>query len=220
MIISGYFAHIATHPATVWSFYGFGLGCAFFIARNMFYKYIRIRGKKEQSINNKIYQFLCLYTLIVWNIFPISFIFFKTNIISYEIQSIIYVYLDILAKGLLGIILIGARDMMDKKVGRIVRFANAIVHVYTREKSITDGELVTGESDETFTPPPSLDDLTPAEKDFITGQNPRNHTTITVDPKPHHTPVSKTSIVPMNNTPVTKKLIRSNSSPAHLKRSK
>jgi hypothetical protein len=111
----------------------------------------------------------------------------------------------------------GARDMMDKKVGRMVRFTKAIVHVYTPEKEITEEEVVT---DESLTPPPSLETLTSADKDFLTGQSPRNHTAITVDPKPQCMSVSKTSIVPMNNTPVTKKLIRSNSTPAQLNRSK
>jgi len=240
MYTFGYYAHIATHPASVWSFYGVCLCCAYFMGRNMFNKYTNIRLKKKQSINNKIYQFLCVYTLIIWGLFPISFIFYKTNIISYEVQSIIYVYLDIFAKGLLGVILMGARDMLDKKEGRMVRFTTAIIHVYTREKSITDDELVTGESDETltpppslddltpaekdfitgesdetFTPPPSLDDLTPAEKDFITGQTPKNHTIVTVAPKPQNTP-SKSRVVPIDDAPVIKKLTRTNSSPAHL----
>jgi bacteriorhodopsin len=205
MIISGYFAHVASHNATIWSFYSFGGGCAYFIGRNMYLKYDRIRHKKIQSITNKIYQFLCVYTAIVWNIFPISFIFYKTGMISYEIQNILYVYLDIFAKGFLGIILMGARDIMDKKEGRMVRFTNAIIHVYTREKSITEEEVVTDTTDDgSLTPPPSLEELTPAEKDFITGKTPN---------KPH-------TIIPVNDAPLPKptrspqtKIVRSHSSP-------
>jgi hypothetical protein len=190
------------------------------MGRNMFNKYTNIRLKKKQSINNKIYQFLCVYTLIIWGLFPISFIFYKTSIISYEVQSIIYVYLDIFAKGLLGVILMGARDMLDKKEGRMVRFTTAIIHVYTREKSITDEEVVTDTSDISLTPPPSLDDLTPAEKDFLTGQTPKNHTIVTVAPKPQNTLSKSHAVVPIDDAPVIKKLTRTNSSPAHLKHSK
>jgi hypothetical protein len=189
----------------------------------MYLKYDRIRHKKIQSITNIIYQFLCVYTAIVWNIFPISFIFYKTGMISYEIQSILYVYMDIFAKGFLGIILMGARDIMDKKEGRMVRFTNAIIHVYTREKSITEEEVVSAATDESdttddrsLTPPPSLEELTPAEKDFITGKTPRPLLEPPIKPKllkPH-------TIIPVNDAPLPKpsrspqtKIVRSHSSP-------
>ena len=229
MIISGYFAHIATHNSTIWSFYCFGMGCTYFIGRNMYLKYTRIRHKKIQSITNIIYQFLCVYTAIVWNIFPISFIFYKTGMISYEIQSILYVYMDIFAKGFLGVILMGARDIMDKKEGRMVRFTNTIINVYTREKSITGGEVVSAATDESvvtdesdatenrsLAPPPSLEELTPAEKDFITGKTPPPSQEPPIRPKllkPH-------TIIPVNDVPLPKpirspqtKIVRSHSSP-------
>ena len=134
--------------------------------------------------------------------------------------------MDIFAKGFLGVILMGARDIMDKKEGRMVRFTNAIIHVYTREKSITDGEVVSAATDESdvtdesenrsLTPPPSLEELTPAEKDFITGKTPPPSQEPPIRPKllkPH-------TIIPVNDAPLPKpsrspqtKIVRSHSSP-------
>ena len=218
MIISGYFAHVATHLGAIWSFYGFSVGCAYFIANSMFRTYKRIKSKKIKTINNKTYMLLCVYTSIVWCLFPFTFILYKTGVLPFEVQSIFYVYLDIFAKGVFGVILIGARDMMDKKQGRMVQFAKTVIHVYTPLKSLTEEETVT--DDESLTPPPSLEELTPAEKDFITGKTPlpsKPHTIIPIDDA-KWSRTSRNSVRPTPQPQPQKKLVRANSSPAHLTR--
>jgi bacteriorhodopsin len=138
MIVSGYMAYTASQPAAIWSFYAFSFLNAYFIIQLMFNKYYNLIQRKSKKINTKFYRFLCIYTLIIWGIFPIRFILYKTNVISFEVETMIYVYLDILAKGFFGMVLVGARDMIDDKRTRMVRFARSIVHIFPADEPVED----------------------------------------------------------------------------------
>lgn len=170
MIVSGYLSHIATHPAAIWTFYMCGISSAYAIICMMIRKYHILNRIKIKNINIKTYRFLSIYTLIIWSIFPIIFILSKTGQITYDIETILYVYLDILSKGVFGLILVGVHVMLENKPTRVVRFARAIVHVYPVEDTVTEGDVIT----DTSTPASSLDTLTTSEEEFITGVSPHS----------------------------------------------
>lgn len=140
MIISGYIAHIATDPIAIWTMFGFGCLNGIIVIIYMMRYFEKVTFEHRKTMPFRTFLFLSWYTLILWCFFPFIFILFKTNVISYEGEICFYVYLDIFAKGVFGLVLLGARDAIQNHKGRIVRFAKAVISIVPLER--TDNSVV------------------------------------------------------------------------------
>lgn len=139
MIICGYISYLATDPIAIWTLFSFGCLNGIILGIQMI-KYIdKLLCKYQRNLNERAFIFLSWYMIVIWVCFPVIFILKKMNVISLEVELCSYVYLDIFAKGLFGMVIIGIRDKMHdvNSTTRLVRFANTIISIVPMERTDT-----------------------------------------------------------------------------------
>ena len=139
MFICGYISYLATDPIAIWTLFSFGCLNGVIIGIQMLRYIHKLMCKYQRSFNERAFIFLSWHMIIVWFCFPVLFILKKTNKISLEFELCSYVYLDIFAKGLFGVLVIGIRDTMHdvNSTTRMVRFANTIISIIPMERTDT-----------------------------------------------------------------------------------
>lgn len=113
MMWSGWSAVIATTKTIKWVF--FAIGCFFYAPILSTLLGSLRQGVQKKSIKvKKLYNFLSLYTVIVWNSYPILWVLHDGfHLIDLNTECIIHTCIDFFAKDLFGYILISNHDVFE-----------------------------------------------------------------------------------------------------------
>jgi len=112
MIVSGLIgALIGGHSGWCWAFWGFGMLCFLPIVWILGYQ---LPDSSVTGAQGDIYGKVAKLTIVFWSAYPVVWCLAEgTSGISSDTETILYTFLDIVAKSVFGLLIVSARDGLD-----------------------------------------------------------------------------------------------------------
>lgn len=116
MILSGLAgALIGGSDTTSWACWGFGMLCFLPIVKFLL---VDLPGNASGSAS-AIFKKVSMLTVVFWSLYPLVWILAEgTSVISSDIETVLYTILDVTAKSVFGLLIVGARDGLDDALAR------------------------------------------------------------------------------------------------------
>jgi bacteriorhodopsin len=84
--------------SAVWPLYTFSTACMLVIMVSLIVHLRAIHQSHSGTAESKAFNFLAVWTIVLWSSYPILFVLSKTHVMDYDAESIIFCILDVLAK--------------------------------------------------------------------------------------------------------------------------
>ena len=129
MIGSGYGSQLAWTSEGMWPLYIYSCVCELLIMVILMTHLRMLVVEHDGTAEGHAFQFLSVWTFCVWWTYPVLFLLVRYELISYDIESVCYSCLDMLAKGIFGFVLVGSREALEGETTAIALMAMSMIGV-------------------------------------------------------------------------------------------
>ena len=116
MLVSGYISYITTNQTLSFIMFGLGSLC-YIILFTIYVKNLKIfsNDTRQTKLRSRICYVIYSTMAIIWTLYPIIDILFKTEIIDFKTTSTIFVVIDVLTKGVFTTLMLGSKEIYQAR---------------------------------------------------------------------------------------------------------
>jgi hypothetical protein len=129
MIGSGYGSQLAWTSEGMWPLYVYSCVCELLIMVILMTHLRMLVVEHDGTAEGHAFQFLSVWTFCVWWTYPVLFLLVRYELISYDVESVCYACLDLLAKGIFGFVLVGSREALEGETSPVALMAMSMIGV-------------------------------------------------------------------------------------------
>jgi bacteriorhodopsin len=132
-ICAGFAAHYSQVPSMFYPLFAFGCMSWFIVMKSLLYRTFKFYSNKPPTstqMNNWVFTILVVGMTCVWNMYPVVAILHYTNIFDDEADLIANTVIDVIGKGVFGLVLIGAKEVEEGIESILASLSKSITRVH------------------------------------------------------------------------------------------
>jgi bacteriorhodopsin len=134
MIISGYVSYITANQTLSFIMFGLGSLC-YTILFTIYVKNLKIFSNdvNQARLRSRICYVIYSTMAIIWTLYPVTEILFKTAIIDFTTTSAIFIVLDVLTKGVFTTLMLGSKEIYQTRNSQLKNIMFKLFKVHPLE---------------------------------------------------------------------------------------